>query len=75
MAVYTYSYARYNFSSLMDMALKEDVIIARRTGPQFRIVPVKQDEKKLSLDIEGIHTAITMEDILDTLNEVREGTP
>jgi PHD/YefM family antitoxin component YafN of YafNO toxin-antitoxin module len=72
MAVYSYSYARNNFSSLMNTALSEDVIIARRNGSQFRIVPVKAKQKKSSLDIEGIHTRASMDDILTALHDVRD---
>jgi antitoxin (DNA-binding transcriptional repressor) of toxin-antitoxin stability system len=59
----------------MDAALKEDVIIARRNGPKFRIVPIKDEKKRSPLDIKGIRTSITMKDILEVLDEVRNDTP
>jgi hypothetical protein len=72
--VYNYSDARQNFSTLLNTALKEDVIIARKDGSKFKVVSINKKMSKSPLeDIQGIKTSVTMQDILDAIKEGREG--
>jgi PHD/YefM family antitoxin component YafN of YafNO toxin-antitoxin module len=72
--VYNYSDARQNFSTLLNTALKEDVIIARKDGSKFKVVSINKKTAKSPLeDIQGIKTSVTMQDILDAIKEGREG--
>jgi PHD/YefM family antitoxin component YafN of YafNO toxin-antitoxin module len=72
--VYNYSEARQNFSTLLNTALKEDVIIARKDGSKFKVMSINKKIAKSPLeDIKGIKTSVTMQDILDAIKEGREG--
>ena len=72
MQVYKYSEARQNFSTVLNMALKEDVIIARRDGSRFKLMAVEKKNKKSPLDIPGIKTDIKMQEIVAALRESRD---
>ena len=75
MKVYNYSEARQNFSTVLNTALKEEVIISRKDGSKFRLVSMRKNRKKGKSpleDIKGIITNVTMDDILDAIRESRE---
>jgi antitoxin (DNA-binding transcriptional repressor) of toxin-antitoxin stability system len=74
MRIYKYSEARQNFSTVLNTALKEEVIITRKDGNRFKLIAIKKRSKKSPLDIEGIDTDITTEEILDVIRECREGS-
>jgi hypothetical protein len=71
MKVYTYSEARKNLSELLNLSLKEEVIIKRKDGNVFSIKP-KVIDKKSPFDIKSIKTKATMSDIMDAIRESRE---
>lgn len=71
MTVYTYSQARQNLAFLLDEALaKRNILIKRRDGSLFTIKPVTK--KKSPLDIEGIKTDISTNELIDIIRESRE---
>ena len=75
MKVYNYSEARQNFAAVLNTALKEDVIIARKDGSKFKLVAIHEDKKKEKSPLEGIkgvETNVTMVDILDAIRESRK---
>lgn len=72
MKVYTYSEARQKFSTVLDIAKLEDVIIKRRGGETFKIVFTKSP--KSPFDVTGIKTKATTKDILNAVKESRAGT-
>ena len=72
MRVYNYSEARQNLASLLNNALKEEIIIKRRNGSSFRIIPVEENKKTSPLEVEGINCNITIEEILASVRESRE---
>jgi antitoxin (DNA-binding transcriptional repressor) of toxin-antitoxin stability system len=74
MKIYKYSEARQNFSTVLNTALKEEVIITRRDGNRFKLVSMTKKSKKSPLDIEGIDTDITTQEIIDVIRECREGS-
>ena len=69
MKVYTYSEARQKFSTILDFAKSDDVIIKRREGETFKIVFTKSS--KSPFDVAGIKTKATTNDILDAIKESR----
>ena len=71
MKVYTYSEARQKFSTVLDVAKSEDVIIKRRGGETFKIVFTKSPESPF--DVAGIKTKATTKDILNAVKESRAG--
>lgn len=70
MRVYTYSEARQRLSELLDLARTEDVLIKRRGGETF--VLRYRREARSPLDVPGIESSATTEDILDAIRESRE---
>ena len=75
MKIYNYSEARQNFATVLNIALKEEVIIARKDGSKFRLISVQENKKRVKSpleDIKGIKTNVTMDDILDAIKESRE---
>jgi hypothetical protein len=74
MKIYKYSEARQNFSTVLNTALKEEVIITRKDGNRFKLISITKKVKKSPLDIKGIDTDITTQEILDVIRECREGS-
>jgi prevent-host-death family protein len=70
MKTYTYSQARQNFSSVLDQALSEQVIITRKGGQTF--VLTCKEESKSPFDIPGVKSKVKTSDILDAIRESRE---
>ncbi len=71
MKVYTYSQARQKLSKLLDEArLDGEVGIKKRDGQTFILKPVK--EKGSPLDIEGVDTNITLDELNSAIRESRE---
>jgi prevent-host-death family protein len=75
MRIYNYSEARQNFSTVLNTALKEEVIITRKDGSKFKIVSINENTKKAKSpleEIKGVKTNVTMDDILEALRDSRE---
>ncbi len=72
MRVFNYSEARQNFASLLNMALKEDVIITKKDGSRFKIIPISNTKVKSPFDVQGIKSNIKTDEILDFMRESRE---
>ncbi len=71
MKVYTYSEARQNLSEILNISLKEEVVIRRKDGNSFS-VKRRIEKKKSPFDIEGIKTKASTADILNAVRESRE---
>jgi prevent-host-death family protein len=69
MKVYSYSQARQNLSELLNRAKSEEVLIRRRGGEVFKIVP--QRSGKSPFDVPGVKTKARTSDILAAIREVR----
>jgi hypothetical protein len=71
MTVFTFSNARQNFASLLDTASKTgEVLIKRQDG---RIYSLKQKtSKKSPLEVKGINTKITTQELIDIVRESRK---
>jgi prevent-host-death family protein len=75
MKVYNYSEARQNFSTVLNTALKEEVIISRKDGNKFKIISMRENKKRGKSpleDIKGIKANVSMDDILDAIRESRK---
>jgi prevent-host-death family protein len=75
MKVYSYSDARQNFSTVLNTALGEEVIITRKDGSKFTLISINENEKELKSPLEsidGIKTNITMNEILEAIKQGRE---
>jgi antitoxin (DNA-binding transcriptional repressor) of toxin-antitoxin stability system len=73
MKIFKYSEARQNFSTVLNTSLKEEVIITRKDGNRFKLVPINKKTKKSPFDIEGIDTDITTQEIIEIIRECRGG--
>ena len=74
MKVYTYSEARQRLARLLDEARKGgEIRIKRRDGTEFAVRPVQSDASPL--DVPGVDTGLTREDILAAIRESRERDP
>lgn len=71
MKVYTYSQARENLADILEESKKEEVVIRRRKGDMFSIVP-KLQRKRSPFDIPGLRKKISRKEILEALRESRE---
>lgn len=72
MKVFNYSEARQNFSNILNTALKEDVVIKRRDGSKFKVVPITEKDTKSPFDVPGVEAAVSKSEILDFIREGRE---
>lgn len=71
MHIYTYSEAKQNFSSLLDLAQEEGAVqIARKDGQLFMLMPVMP--QKSPLDVPGVDINLTTDDIVNFVREGRE---
>lgn len=72
MRVYTYSEARQKLASLLDEARRKgQVRIKRRDGTEFVLRPIETGGSPL--DVPGVDTDLTREEILEAVRESRRG--
>jgi hypothetical protein len=74
MKTYSCTEARKDFSKLLAIALKQEVIIREKNGQKYKIVPISNKENKSPFEISGIKTNISVSEILSTLKESRAKT-
>jgi hypothetical protein len=74
MKVYTYSEARGKLSSILEESKTEEVVIKRRRGDMYTIVPQSARPRRSPFDIPGLSKSITRKEILDAISESRERT-
>jgi prevent-host-death family protein len=72
MKVYTYSQARQNLAEVLNQAKAEAVLIRRRGGDCFAIVPKAREGSPF--DVPGVKTSVTTSDILAAVRESRRKT-
>ena len=72
MTVFTYSKARQNFASLLDIARRDgEVRIRRKDGSLFTLAPVTTG-KMSPLDVPGVKTRATTNDIIEAIHDSRK---
>jgi len=72
MKVYTYSEAREKLSSILEESKTEEVIIKRRKGDMYAIVPRRSGPQRSPFDVPGLKKGITRQEILEALRESKE---
>ena len=72
MKVYTYSEAREKLSSILEESKTEEVIIKRRRGDTYAIVPQSTRPRRSPFDVPGLSKGITRQEILEAISESRE---
>ncbi|MGD9202885.1 MAG: type II toxin-antitoxin system Phd/YefM family antitoxin [Chitinispirillia bacterium] len=72
MTIYTYSEARQKFSTVLDRAkIEGNVQIVRKDGQIFLITPIT-NQNKSPLNVKGINSNITTNEIVSVIREFRE---
>jgi hypothetical protein len=74
--MYDYSQVRQSFTTVLNTALKEDVIIAREDGSRFKIISINNKEtqgKSPFENIKGIKANVTTQQLIEVIREGREG--
>jgi PAS domain-containing protein len=68
--VYTYTEARQNFASLLDLAVREGEVRVRRKDGQTFVIKAEQQAGS-PLDVEGVDLGITTTEIVQFIRESR----
>jgi len=71
MKVYTYSQARQKLANILEESKSEEVVIRRRGGDMFTVVP-KKSRRRSPFQVLGLKKMITRKDILEAIRESRE---
>ena len=71
MKIYTYSQAREKLVDILEKSKSEEVIIRRRKGDMFSVVP-KSPRRCSPFDVPGLRKGITRKEILEAIRESRE---
>ncbi len=71
MKIYTYSQARERLADILEESKKEEVVIRRRKGDMFSIVP-KSRRLRSPFDVPGLRKGITKREIVQAIRESRE---
>ena len=73
MRAYNYLEAQQNLSVILKTAVNEDVIINHSDGIRFKLIYLKDSITSASpLDIDGITTDITTQELVSIVREQRE---
>ncbi len=72
MKVYTYSEAREKLSNILEESKTEEVIIKRRKGDMYAIVPQSSRPRRSPFDVPGLSKSVTRQEILEAIRESRE---
>jgi antitoxin Phd len=72
MKVYTYSEAREKLATILEESKTEEVVIKRRKGDMYTIIPQSQRPRRSPFDVEGLNKGMSSEEIVDAIRESRE---
>ncbi|GMO50517.1 MAG: hypothetical protein Ta2B_30940 [Termitinemataceae bacterium] len=73
MQIYDYSEMQKNIETVFNASITDDVVITRDDDCKFKIISMgNMQPKKSPLDIPGINTGVTMNDILESIRDCRE---
>ena len=72
MKTYNYSEAQQNLPAILSMAVNEDVVIKRPDGIRFKLMYLKDNSPASPLNIDGITTDITTQELVGIVREQRE---
>lgn len=72
MKIYTYSEAREKLATILEESKTEEVIIRRRKGDMFAIVPRATGPRRSPFDVPGMDKGISRQEIVEAIRESRE---
>jgi len=70
--VYTYSEAREKLASILEESKTEEVVIRRRKGDMYAIVPQSPRPRRSPFDVAGLNKRISKNEIIEAIRESRE---
>jgi hypothetical protein len=70
--IYTYSEAREKLARILEESKTEEVIIKRRKGDMYAIVPKSGRARRSPFDVPGLGKNISRQEILDAIRESKE---
>jgi hypothetical protein len=73
MKTYTYSQARERLADILEESKKEEILIRRRKGDIFSIVP-KAPVRSSPFDVVGLRKSISRKEIIEAIHESRKRT-
>lgn len=71
MKTYTYSQARERLANLLEESKKEEIVIRRRKGDMFSILP-KTPSHRSPFDVPSLGRRFSKKEILEAIRESRE---
>jgi len=71
MKIYTYSKAREKLADILEESKSEEVVIRRRKGDLYSIVP-KSSPRRSPFDVAGLQKDLSRKEILEAIRESRE---
>lgn len=71
MKIYTYSKAREKLADILEESNREEVVIRRRKGDLYSIVP-KSRPRRSPFDVTGLQKGLSRKEILEAIRESRE---
>ena len=72
MKVYTYSEARDKLASILEESKIEEIIIRRRKGDMYAIIPKSARPGRSPFDVPGLSKGLTKQEIIEAIRESRE---
>ena len=74
MKTYNYLEAQQNLSSILNLALTQEVIVKEKNGRKFKITPVNEVTNKSPFEVPGINTDISTSEVIGFLRESRSNS-
>ena len=71
MRTYNCLEAQQNLSSILNLALTQEIIVREKNGRRFKITPVKEVTDKSPFEVPGINTDISTSEMMNFLQESR----
>ena len=71
MRVYNFLEAQQDLSTVLNIALTQDVVVRKQNGQRFRIVPVEENMNQSPFEVAGINTDIMTEELVEILKQSR----
>ncbi len=72
MKIYTYSEAREKLAAILEESKTEEVIIQRRKGDTYAIVPQSSSPRRSPFDVPCLSKGMTKQEIIEAIRESRE---
>ncbi len=72
MRVYTYSEARQNLASVLEVAQRDGAVGIRRRDGSFFVLRPEASSGSSPLDVEGVDLGVTTDEIVEMIREGRE---